>query len=55
VERRVAAAVLDLAHEVAGEEGTTPTGPPFGAGASDRAPEGIDPRDHPYVAWWHGA
>jgi hypothetical protein len=53
VERRVAAAVLDLAHEVANEEGTAVDGAARSSD-SDRAPDGIDARDHPYVAWWHG-
>lgn len=55
IERRVAAAVLDLAHEIANEEGTPVAGDGARLGDSDRAPEGVDPRDHPYVAWWHGA
>lgn len=53
VERRVAAAVLDLAHEVANEEGTASSGGERFGGA-DQPPDGLDPRDHPYVAWWHG-
>jgi hypothetical protein len=55
VERRIAAAVLDLAHEIANEEGGAVTGGAGTLGGADRPPEGIDPRDHPYVAWWHGA
>lgn len=54
-ERRVAAAVLDLAHAVAAEEGgaaTTGARPTLGSGAT--APPGVDARDHPYVTWWHG-
>ncbi len=54
VERRVAAAVLDLAHEVAAEDGTAVTGDPLDARDLDRPAEGIDPREHPHVAWWHG-
>lgn len=53
VERRVAAAILDLAHEVAHEEGRPSTrGTP---GRGDLAPEGHDARDHPHVTWWHGS
>jgi hypothetical protein len=52
VERRVAAAILDLAHEVVQEEGDAPTRRTPSGG--DRPPEGIDPRDHPHVTWWHG-
>ena len=53
VERRVAAAVLDLAHEVASEEGAAARARPR-SHDSDEAPGGVDARDHPYVAWWHG-
>lgn len=54
VERRVAAAILDLAHEIATEEGTAVTGAPATSADRDRAPDGVDARDHPHVAWWHG-
>jgi hypothetical protein len=54
VERRVATAVLDLAHEVAREEGTDPAGPPHATAGLDRPPDGIDPREYAHVAWWHG-
>lgn len=53
VERRVGAAVLDLAHEVAAEEDTFLADATRWGGA-DRPPGGVDPREHPYVAWWHG-
>lgn len=52
VERRVAAAILDLAHEVAHEEGRTSERSTPARG--DLAPDGIDGRDHPHVTWWHG-
>lgn len=55
VERRIAAAVLDLAHEVAREEDLDPSGPLIGADDVDRPPAGVDPREHPHIAWWHGA
>ena len=54
VERRVATAVLDLAAEVAREERTRPSAPAFATGDIDRPPAGVDPREHPHVAWWHG-
>jgi hypothetical protein len=53
VERRVGAAVLDLAHEIAAEEDTFVADATRWGGA-DRPPDGVDPREHPYVAWWHG-
>jgi hypothetical protein len=52
VERRIAAAVLDLAHEVAREEGTS-VGEAADAASIDQPPDGVDPREHPHVAWWH--
>jgi hypothetical protein len=55
VERRIATAVLDLAHEVAREEGTDPAGAAHATAGLDRPPDGVDPREHPHVAWWHGS
>lgn len=52
-ERRVAAAVLDLAHTVAAEEGTASGATTLASGVT--APPGVDARDHPHVTWWHGA
>jgi hypothetical protein len=52
-ERRVAAAVLDLAHAVAAEEGGATAGGPPTVGTGATAPPGLDARDHPYVTWWH--
>ncbi len=54
VERRIAAAVLDLAHEVAREDGLDASGPVRGADELDVPPAGIDHREYPHVAWWHG-
>lgn len=55
VERRVATAVLDLAQEVAREDGIDPAGEPHATAGLDRPPARIDPREHPHVAWWHGS
>ncbi|MEX1162877.1 MAG: hypothetical protein WEB03_04790 [Nitriliruptor sp.] len=54
VERRIAAAVLDLAHEVAREDDLDPSGPVVGADTIDDPPPGVDHREYPHVAWWHG-
>lgn len=54
VERRVAAAILDLAHEVAREQDVAPSGGLLGGGELDRPPAKIDPREYPHVGWWHG-
>ncbi len=54
VERRMATAVLDLAHEVAADDGIGPSGPPIAAAGLDRPADGVDHREHPHVAWWHG-
>lgn len=49
VERRVAEAARREAaeHDLTALESPSP-------GGADRAPEGVDPRDHPHTAWWHG-
>lgn len=54
VERRFATTILDLAHEVARADRIDPSGPPLATADLDRAPDGVDPREHPHVAWWHG-
>lgn len=53
-ERRTAVAVLDLAAEVAREDDLEPSGPPFGSDTLDDPPHGVDHREYPHVAWWHG-